>query len=181
MDEADRLAEYDKLRQLASRLGMQWVLDELDDAVSLGVIEVKQLRQVTRRGQMVYEEVPAAVGATGRKRAEEFLERRSLTPEERVRALIGALRRVVLELDDVATSAVEQVNEALRMNRGVSTMEAADVSSELPQAITETDFELDEGARESESLSTEGRRHRDLSGTMALSGLIDTLESELLR
>jgi hypothetical protein len=45
-----------KLRGFANQHGMEWILAEVDEAVSLGVVEVKALRQVTHKGRTAYED-----------------------------------------------------------------------------------------------------------------------------
>ena len=47
-----------KLREFAIVQGMQWVLDEVDEAIALGVPETRTLRQTTdRQGETTYEDV----------------------------------------------------------------------------------------------------------------------------
>lgn len=109
--EADELAEfYQQLRSIANELGLGWLLDELDEASTIGVAEVRPLRQQTRRGRVTYEELSAAErSGPGRTRAEEFLTRRSMTQLEQVDALLDAFRRVLVDLDEVAAASVRGV------------------------------------------------------------------------
>lgn len=123
MDDDELLEFYEQLRSVASQLGLAWVLGELDEATTVGVAELRPLRQQTRRGRVTYEELPATErGGPGRSRAEEFVSRRSMTPAEQVDALLDALMRVLVDLDDVAAASVEQLNN-------------------LPSAMTQTDDE----------------------------------------
>jgi hypothetical protein len=46
-----------KLRGFANAQGMQWVLDELDEAIALGIPETRTLRQTNRQGLITYEDV----------------------------------------------------------------------------------------------------------------------------
>ena len=47
-----------KLREFAVAQGMQWVLDEVDEAIALGVPETRTLRRTTdREGLITYEDV----------------------------------------------------------------------------------------------------------------------------
>jgi hypothetical protein len=48
-----------KLRAFAAAQGMQWVLDEADDAIALGVPETRTLRQTSRLGLVTYEDITA--------------------------------------------------------------------------------------------------------------------------
>ncbi len=47
-----------KLREFTAAQGMQWVLDEVDEAIALGVPETRTLRQTTnRQGLTTYVDV----------------------------------------------------------------------------------------------------------------------------
>ncbi len=92
--------------------GFSWLLEELDDATAIGVVEVKSLRQQTRQGLTTYEELTLLERTgPGRRRAEEFLSHRPMTLLEQVDALIDALTRVLVDLDEVAVAAVIQLND----------------------------------------------------------------------
>ena len=98
----------DALRDFAGERGLQWVLQEVDQAVAEGVLEPIQLRQTTRRGQQVYETVPQEPRSIpGRKRSEEFVSRRPMTELEQVGTLIDALRRVLVHLPPVAQAGID--------------------------------------------------------------------------
>jgi hypothetical protein len=113
-----------KLRAFAVTHGMQWMLDEVDEAVSLGIPEVRTLRQSTRRGRTTYEDVTlsdslhrlddAGFGtsraAPTTKRAEQFVRRRPMTSLEEARLLVEALRNVLVGLDDIAEEALGALN-----------------------------------------------------------------------
>jgi hypothetical protein len=157
-----------RLRRFAVRHNLQWVLDEVDEAISLGVVEVKELRQSNRRGEIVYEELVRTdgPGVRGRRRAEEFLSRRPLTPLEEATALVAALRRVLVTLDEVATASVSQLNGLPVQQvdgRSRDFKEAAArlaVNREEKSLVTEIDFLPDDGALD-ESITTEAMRHQN--------------------
>lgn len=153
-----------KLRRFANQHGMEWVLAEVDEAVSLGVVEVKALRQATHKGRTVYEEAPPGVAPIrGRKRAEEFLSRRPMTELEQVEAIVAAIRRVLVDLDDVARTSVDQ----LRNLDGPG--------DEAVPLISEIDFEPDEGSS-TPPVTTEAMRHQPREATTEL---LDELEREI--
>lgn len=108
------------LRSFAARQGMQWVLDEVDDAIALGVPETRTLRQTSRRGQTTYEDVTAgdellALGqgqSRRSRRSEEFIRSRPMTALEQVNLLLQALRTVLADLDMIATGTLEALDPA---------------------------------------------------------------------
>lgn len=168
MDERGLQTAKATLRSFAAEHGMGWVLEELDEAVALGVVQAKALRPASRKGHQVYEEVPAeGPSGRGRKRAEEFLTRRPMTDQEQVEALIGALRRALLDIDSVAQEAVEQLSG---LPSGPPVGESLAASSddthaaESPLAaftrVEELDFLPDEGGV-AVPLTTERFRHAD--------------------
>ena len=145
----------EKLRLFAQVQGLQWVLAEVDDAVELGVVEVKTLRPQTRQGKTVYEETSKESPSTrGRKRTEEFLSRRPMTYLEQVDQLVAALRRVLVELDAVAETAVTQLNALPSGDPDLS-------------AVSEIDFAPDEGSA-TPPVTTEAIRHQDRGRTAQL-------------
>ena len=175
------------LRAFAAGNGLGWVLDELDEAVAIGVVEVKPLRQSIRQGRQVYEEVlsPGAV-APGRRRAEEFLTRRPMTDQEQVEALILALRRALVDPDAVARAAVDQVNGLpVTGPRGERSRSDADGNAfDQPSfarttLVTEIDFAPDEGSLE-ETVSTEGIRYAE-DRRITVEPILDALMAEVRR
>jgi hypothetical protein len=110
-----------KLRAFTAAQGMQWVLDEVDDAISLGVPETRTLRQTNRQGFVTYEDITAEPddyflleqpqGRRGR-RSEEFIRSRPMTPQEQAHLLLDALSRVLTELDAIAAGALEALDPA---------------------------------------------------------------------
>ena len=97
-----------KLREFAAAQGMQWVLDEVDEAIALGVPETRTLRQTTnRQGVTTYEDVTAPDAlpfpdlGRGRRtgRSAEFIRSRPMTPQEQAQLLVQALNRVLADLD----------------------------------------------------------------------------------
>ena len=100
---------------------MQWVLDEVDEAIALGVPETRTLRQTTnRQGLITYEDVTApdelpSPGQSRRRRSgrsADFIRRRPMTIREQAQLLIRALRRVLVDLDMVAIGSLEALNPA---------------------------------------------------------------------
>lgn len=161
---ADELAEMDQsLRQFAATNGMSWVIEELDDAIATGVFERRDLRQFTHEGRTTYDDVPDVPGA-GRRRAEEFVSRRALTPEEQIRMLVAGLRRVLSELDQVAAASVSQLNDLASVTQSPSDVDPTEESQNMPPRqvfpISEIDFVPDEGSA-AVGVSTEGLRHSD--------------------
>jgi hypothetical protein len=108
------------LRSFAAEQGMQWVLDEVDDAIALGVPETRTLRQTSRRGQTTYEDVTPGdeLFALGQgpsrrsRRSEEFIRSRPMTALEQVNLLLQALRTVLADLDVIATGTLEALDPA---------------------------------------------------------------------
>jgi hypothetical protein len=131
--DAGELADANrKLRRFAEDHGMRWVVDEVDEAISFGVAEVKELREARRDGRTVYEEL--STPGRGGKRAQEFITRRPMTELEQADALITAFRRVLVDLDEVASMSVDQLNDA---------MASVDDNVEL---VSEIVFEPDDGS-----------------------------------
>lgn len=169
------------LRSFAARSGLGWLLEELDEAVTVGVVEVKALRLATRQGRQVYEDVPVATAASrGRRRAEEFLTHRPMTDQEQVESLIRALRRVLIDLDEVAQSAVDQLNELPRSEAPGEPIPSVASDKQLDQAppdrvplVAEIDFMPDEGSVAA-VVSTEGIRHSE-DRRITLERILDAL------
>jgi hypothetical protein len=166
--EREELEELDRrLRLFANDNGMAWVVDELDEAIEVGVFERRELRQASRQGRTTYEVVPD-VARAGRKRPEEFVSRRALTPEEQVRMMLGGLRRVLSELDLVATTSVLQLNDLDSITQSPADTDLTEPIA-APRAappVTEIDFAPDEGST-ADDVSTEGLRHSDRSNATA--------------
>jgi hypothetical protein len=168
------------LREFAEEHGLSWVVAEFDEAVALGVVEVKKMRQANRKGETFYEELPQAdAGSRGRKRAEEFLSRRPMTALERVEALLSALRRVLVDLDTVAEAAVSQLNDLPEPRvTDVDPSEREPVghpdNAMSVQVISEMDFLPDEGST-SPPITTEAMRHGEGRADTA-KGILDALD-----
>lgn len=108
-----------KLREFAVTQGMQWVLDEVDEAIALGVPETRTLRQTTnRQGVTTYEDVTPADAlpfpALGRGhrtgRSSDFIRSRPMTPLEQAQLLVQAFNRVLANLDVVAIGSLKALN-----------------------------------------------------------------------
>jgi hypothetical protein len=106
-----------KLRAFAIDLGMQWVLDEVDEAVALGVPEARTLRQTSRQGRTLYDDVtpegpPPLKQEQSRRsrRSEEFIRSRPMTSSEQARLLLQAFGRVLADLDAVADGSIEALD-----------------------------------------------------------------------
>jgi hypothetical protein len=139
-----------RIRSVAGSHGLQWIVDEVDEQVSLGIVEVKELREVRRSGEVIYEEFPTTVSSPprGRRRAEEFITRRPMTVKEQVDALIEALGRVLVDIDAIADASVRQLND-----------EDLWAAREVPP-ISEINFVPDEGST-TPAVTTEALRHSD--------------------
>jgi hypothetical protein len=180
MDDA-RLAEaIHKMRAFAVTNGMQWVLDEVDEAISLGIPEVRELRQSTRQGQTTYEDVTswtvdasrATSGATptGR-RVEKFVRRRPMTSLEQATLLVEALRNVLVGLDDVAEGALSALNSQGSLAEEVS--KTADPSSSHMPMVQSISFAPDEG---SSSPAIDINRRRDSQRFELVTDVLDQIE-----
>lgn len=155
-----------KLRLFASAHGLQWVLDEVDEAVSLGISETRTLRQSTRQGQITYEDItdldyPAeTTSARNRRGTEEFARRRPMTGLEQIELLVTALRRVLVDLDGIADEAVNLLNNPVDQGRQEFTGQVNSDADSLPPKLPlvyEIAFAPDEGST-SPAVSTEGMR-----------------------
>ncbi len=153
---------------MATESGLAWLLEELDEATAIGVVEVKSLRQQVRKGRTTYEELTAAEQAgPGRRRAEEFLSHRPMTLLEQVDALIDALTRVLVDLDQVAAAAVAQLNDLPVTAPSDDEPSVAPSAASAPRTpeqegartrISEIDFQPDEGSL-APAVTTEAMRH----------------------
>lgn len=166
MDAEELFATRQKLRSFASAHGMQWVLDEVDEAVSLGISEARTLRQHTRQGQITYEDVTGldysadATSARGRRGTEEFARRRPMTDLEQVELLVTALRRVLVDLDEIADEAVSVLNDLADREQQEFTDRSKsddDIPAPASPPVYEIAFAPDEGST-SPAVSTESMR-----------------------
>lgn len=157
------VAELDRrLRQFAAQHEMTWVVEELDNAIATGVFERRELRQTSRKGETIYDDVPKSqVG--GRRRAEEFVGRRPMTPEEQAVLMLNGLRRVLADLDEIAIASVEQLNDLASVTQSSSDIDGTEhgqtATRPLP-TVTEIDFAPDEGDP-APGVSTEGLRYSE--------------------
>jgi hypothetical protein len=181
---AEELAEtMQKLRDFTSTNGMQWVLDEVDDAVSLGVPETRTLRQVTRQGQTLYEDV-TDFNSTGarpsrrHRRSEEFVSRRPLTDIEQIELLVQALRRVLIDLDDIATGSIDALNdrEIHQRTAPVAFAEPEKLQDPAPQEVTGILFLPDEGSN-APTIDTESMRYSERH--VVVSEILTRIENEI--
>jgi hypothetical protein len=110
-----------KLLEFVITQGMQWMLDEVDEAIALGVPETRTLRQPTsRQGLTTYEDVTAPDASPfpgqGRSRrtgrSTEFIRSRPMTPREQAQLLVQALGRVLADLEAVAVGSLEALDPA---------------------------------------------------------------------
>jgi hypothetical protein len=108
-----------KLREFATVQEMQWVLDEVDEAIALGVPETRTLRQTTnRQGLTTYEDItepdalPLLERRRGRRtgRSSDFIRRRPMTPQEQAQLLVQAFNRVLADIDAVAAGSLEALD-----------------------------------------------------------------------
>ena len=114
MDPEELADTLQKLRDFASVNGMQWILDEVDEAISLGIAETRMLKQSTQGGRTTYRRDPEISGPRGgrrSKRSEEFISRRPMTTLEQAELLLQALRRVLVDLDDIAVGSIGALND----------------------------------------------------------------------
>ncbi|WBB58235.1 hypothetical protein O7599_21600 [Streptomyces sp. WMMC500] len=159
-----------QLREALQGTALSWVIDDVDAAIAAGVPEEKILR---RRQQRHGDDSPAATPAAAalryevvdrsvlgpvefeasRKRGKLVIATRAMTEEERVRLLLDALRRVLVELPEMEL----EVLKALRSEHG------GDAGSRsVAEAVV---FEPDESAQSRRSrteirgdrMPTEGR------------------------
>lgn len=149
----DELASVkQKLRDFASANGMQWVLDEVDEAVSLGVPEIRTLRQSSQQGRITYEDITepdAGLMSTRRRRnTEDFVTRRPMTESEQVELLVQALKRVLVDLDGIAKQSIEALNDPELRDTLKSPTLAETVSSQMPAPpeVSGISFAPDEGS-----------------------------------
>lgn len=115
-----------KLREFAIAQGMQWVLDEVDEAIALGVPERRTLRQTNRAGRTRYQDVTEPTTPelttgpvrrrrnrryeeTGRAR-QDFVRSRKMTSREQAELLVHALGRVLTDLDAIADGTLEALD-----------------------------------------------------------------------
>jgi hypothetical protein len=172
-----------KLRTFVSANGMQWVLDEVDEAVSLGISEVRTLRQSTQQGRITYEDVTeleasGVASSRRRKRAEEFARRRPMTDVEQVELLVLALRRVLVDLNGVADESIRVLNNAGEVEQHkfpeLSGLEDGQIPA--PPPVSEIDFAPDEGST-SPTITTESLRNVDRA--MRAAEILTRIEDEL--
>jgi hypothetical protein len=164
-----------KLREFAIVQGMQWVLDEVDEAIALGVPETRTLRQTTdRRGQTTYEDVtapvPPPVPGEGRSRrtgrSADFVRSRPMTLQEQAQLLVQALSRVLADLDTVAAGSLEALDP-------VRLSEHVDGDSEMGFAIPHVgsiSFVPDEGSAApavSVDVILSSQRHARVAGLLS--------------
>jgi hypothetical protein len=136
-----------KLREFAVAQGMQWVLDEVDEAIALGVPESRTLRQTrNRQGQTSYEDVtepellaqlgpvepPDQVQARGTRRSEEFTRSRPMTVREQTELLVQALGKVLADLDVIANGSLEALDPASLSEYEDSAAKTGFVTTQMP-------------------------------------------------
>ncbi|MFF1786475.1 hypothetical protein ACFVX9_08420 [Kitasatospora sp. NPDC058243] len=148
-----------ELREALSGTDLQWVLDDVDDAIAAGVPEEKILRRRPhRRGEDRQPTSPAAEAAryqvldrrelgpaefeASRKRGTLVITTRPMTEEERVLLLLDALKRLFVELPEIE-------GETLKVLQSVPDSDTG--SRSVIQGVV---FEPDESTRPRRSQST---------------------------
>lgn len=115
-----------RLREFAVAQGMQWVVDEVDEAIAVGVPETRTLRQTNRAGRTTYEDVtepPLRMLTTdpeprrrnrrpeeARRGHQDFVRSRPMTRREQAQLLVHALGRVLTGLDTIADGALNALD-----------------------------------------------------------------------
>lgn len=165
----DELASVkQKLRDFASANGMQWVLGEVDEAVALGVPEIRTLRQSSQQGRITYEDITepdAGLISTRRRRnTEDFVTRRPMTESEQVELLVQALRRVLVDLDEIAKQPIKALNDPdLRDTlRPPTSTETENNRMPAPPEVSGISFAPDEGSS-SPAISLDAIQHTNRS------------------
>ncbi|MEU1129874.1 hypothetical protein ABZ383_08410 [Streptomyces sp. NPDC005900] len=106
----------DLLRDLIRSAGLDWLLDELDEAIATGVAEEKLLQR--RRGTSTGEYEALAVAEMGTDTFHRSLKRgasvvvttRPMNARERTELHVDALRRLFLELPEIEAETLKIVN-----------------------------------------------------------------------
>ncbi|WP_411145473.1 hypothetical protein [Streptomyces sp. x-80] len=106
----------DLLRDLIRSAGLDWLIDELDEAIATGVAEEKLLQR--RRGTPTEEYEALAVADMGTDTFHRSLKRgasvvvttRPMTARERTELHLDALRRLFLELPEIEAETLKIVN-----------------------------------------------------------------------
>jgi hypothetical protein len=154
MTEAELQDTIRKLRAFAVELGMQWVLDEVDEAIAVGVPEQRTLRQTTRQGRTSYEDVTEpsdelpmlGEGRSRRtRRSEEFVRSRPMTTMEQAELLLEALRQVIVELDAVAVGCFDALAPDVLSNHAENA-KAIDASGIVMPHVDNISFAPDDGS-----------------------------------
>ena len=142
-----------KLREFAVVQGMQWVLDEVDEATALGVPETRTLRQTSQRGGTTYVDVTGSdvleltgtdEGRRGR-RSEEFVRSRPLSLVEQVQLLIQAISKVLIDLDEIANGSMQALDPA-SLQDYLDEAAKADLRFPVP-VVASMSFEPEDGSR----------------------------------
>lgn len=164
MNESELRQVEQELREALVDVGLRWVLDEIDDAIAAGVPEEKILRRRSHRtgseGQPYSSaevaeqyEVVGLVRTSGkeyeasRRRGDLVIAPRPMTLQERVRLLLDALRRILIELPEIELEITKTLREVSDGDEGSRT------------EVNEVTFEPDENSRSRrESLSIHSSR-----------------------
>lgn len=126
MDEAELLQVDNQLRGLLEGTELEWVLDEVDEAIAEGVPEEGILRRRSTKGRPAREQDLWAAAAedytiltslqidsgeleASRKSGTLVITTRPMTVQERVMLLLDAIRRVVVELPAVEAETLDRL------------------------------------------------------------------------
>ncbi|WP_217565877.1 hypothetical protein [Streptomyces sp. GbtcB7] len=129
MNEGELRDAETQLRALVSDIGMQWLLNEIDEAIAAGTAVEKALKPRRRRTQSRVpagtpepppfiterlEDMPEAESDVVRRNQSIVISTRPLSRRERVALLVSALRRIMIVLPEIEDATVRMLLEPPR-------------------------------------------------------------------
>ncbi|OLT26292.1 hypothetical protein BJF83_21670 [Nocardiopsis sp. CNR-923] len=152
MNESELYSVEQRIRDLLTDTGMDWVLDEVDAAIAAGVPEEKILRRRSHRGGGKHlTSSPMAVASqyevverqqlgsdeyeASHKKGTLVITTRTMTSPERVKLLLDALRRIFVELPEIELETLKTLRTSPNNDEGTRS------------EVRSVAFEPDENAR----------------------------------
>lgn len=135
MDDSELQNIEQQIRDTLSGTEIEWILDEVDLAVSAGVPEERILRRRTHRNRgdqipttpdalaseytlLMSSEIASSDYEASRKRGTLVITTRPMTKQERLQILLDSIRRVFIELPEIELKTLETLREIPENDEG---------------------------------------------------------------
>jgi hypothetical protein len=163
------------LDRLLREAGLDWVCDQVQDEIRLGKLERKEVETVKELFLIDETKQPSLRKPMGKGRKERLMTVGEFSPQERLRMLVDAMQRAVVDTGDIEEEVVAFFNGPPRQRESNTVVARSD--AEMDSAREIRFVRLDQ--RRSDILTTPERPLERGDAIRRLRGLIDELRAEI--